>query len=403
LPVKQIAKNYSLTETTVKWRLNIGRKKIKSGIAGIGEEKMDKVYKRINWNTVTCNGSVDVDKYLHNQTSRAICEAAYEKALTIEEISLKTGLPAMYIEDELPRLINGEAIVKDGSKYATNFIVLRLCDKQAMITKFPPLITGIVDYFTELFDKNHNEISKMDFYGSDLTMRRLGFIAIPAILRRKINEIKDAMGLKDYPYPARLDGGYGWFLVDEKETENESLNSTESGCNITGDKKDFIYYFWIGKYFYNNIYNNGGTRWMNANKIIENSKDGSLPNNALADDDKVKLLENNLIVKNGNGYKLNFPVFNRKQYDSFIEYFNKTDAKIDGFLTELITDTHKSFQAFVPKRLDNQINQWVNAYMHNIIGFVTEELINRNILEKPDYEIPFTNGVFCVIGEYVDV
>jgi len=46
--VKQVAKNYKLTETTVKWRLNISRKKIKTRM---GENKMDKVYKRINWNT----------------------------------------------------------------------------------------------------------------------------------------------------------------------------------------------------------------------------------------------------------------------------------------------------------------------------------------------------------------
>jgi RNA polymerase sigma factor (sigma-70 family) len=53
LPVKQITGNYGLSETTVKWRLNIGRKKIKTGI---GETKMDKIYKRINWNTGSING-----------------------------------------------------------------------------------------------------------------------------------------------------------------------------------------------------------------------------------------------------------------------------------------------------------------------------------------------------------
>ena len=82
------------------------------------------------------------NKYLGRQTARAICEAAYEKPLTVEEISIKTGLPAMYIEDELPRLIDGDAVVKDGNKYAANFIVLRLCDKKFMETKFAPLAAG---------------------------------------------------------------------------------------------------------------------------------------------------------------------------------------------------------------------------------------------------------------------
>ncbi len=50
------------------------------------------------------------NKYLLDQVSRAICEAAYETPLTVEEISLATGLPTMYVEDFLPNLIYGDAI-----------------------------------------------------------------------------------------------------------------------------------------------------------------------------------------------------------------------------------------------------------------------------------------------------
>ena len=99
--VRELSARYSLPETTIKWRLNEGRRKIKDRI---GENDMDKIYKRIHWNTGTCNGSAEPDRYLHSQLARAICLAAYEKPLTVEEISVATGIPALYIEDELPRL-----------------------------------------------------------------------------------------------------------------------------------------------------------------------------------------------------------------------------------------------------------------------------------------------------------
>jgi RNA polymerase sigma factor (sigma-70 family) len=404
LPVKQICQNYALSESTVKWRLNIGREKIKTRMR---EGKMDKVYKRINWDTFTCNGSMNPNMYLGRQAARAICEAAYEKPLSVEEISLKTGLPAMYIEDELPRLIGGDAIVKDGGKYAANFIVLRLCDRKVMKTKFTPLAADIAGYFTELFNDNEVKISKMDFYGSDFTMKRLGYIALPAVLRKRIGKIKDGLNIEDGPYPPRKDGGYGWFRVSEKETENESLDATddatESGCNITGCEKDCIYYFWLGKYFCNNIYHNGGMQWLHANGIISKTEKGVIHPDALTDDDRVRLLRNNLILKDGSAFRLNFPVFNQAQYETFLSCFDKADAGIDNILTELIIDIHKSFKAFVPKRLDNQINQWVSGYVSNIICFVAEELIKRGILENPCKEKPLTNGVFCVLGEYVNV
>jgi RNA polymerase sigma factor (sigma-70 family) len=400
MSVKQIAERYSLTETTVKWRLNVSREKIKTRI---GENKMDKVYKRVNWNTTTCNGSFDPNKYLFSQTARAICEAAYEKPLTTEEISLKTGLPTMYIEDELPRLISGDAIVRDGVKYATNFIVLRLCDKKVLETKFAPLVEALADYFAELFGSRGRAIAEMDFYGSAFGMKKLGYIALPAVLRGKIRDVKDGLDLKNGPFPPRFDGGYGWFIVDEKDTADESLGATESGCNITDGERDFIYYFWLGKYFQNDVYHNGGTRWLHANGAVAKSKNGAIPDDALTDDDRVRLLRRNLITKDGAEFRLSFPVFDGRQYEAFTENFKMDDARLVGLISELISDIHKSFQAFVPKRLGGQINQWVSCYSHNIIGFVAEALINRGVLEKPDEDKPLTNGVFCVLGDYVKV
>ena len=127
LSIRSLAKKYSLSETTIKWRLNVGRRKIRDRI---GENKMDKVYQRISWDTKTCNGNMNPDAYLHTQISRAICLAAYEKPLTVEEISISTGIPTMYVEDELPRLEYGDAICKVGNKYVTNFIIFRLKDRK---------------------------------------------------------------------------------------------------------------------------------------------------------------------------------------------------------------------------------------------------------------------------------
>ncbi len=128
LSVRQLAQKYILSEATVKWRLNVGRSRIKERIEA---NQMDKVYQRINWNTYGCNGTLDTNRYLHSQVARAICQAAYEKPLTVEEISLRTGIPALYIEDALPELEYGDAIRRSGNKYATDFIIFRLKDRAA--------------------------------------------------------------------------------------------------------------------------------------------------------------------------------------------------------------------------------------------------------------------------------
>lgn len=408
LSVRSLAKKYSLPETTIKWRLNVGRQKIRDRI---GENKMDKVYQRINWNTTTCNGSMDPDAYLHTQIARAICLAAYEKPLTVEEISLTTGLPTMYIEDELPRLAYGDAICKDGSKYATNFIIFRLKDRKQTEDVSASAVKMLADQMEALLTGAKEKVREIQFYGNDFGLDRLGYIIVPYLLRRKIRDVKNnRLKLENGPYPPRKDGGYGWFIVEETADETESGAEYNSGCNVAGDDSgsefktpSYIYYYWIRKYFDNTIYHNKGTRWMCANGIPQNSTNGAVSKEALSEEEAAHLIETDLLIKSADHYCLNFPHFTAEQFNRFVSLFYLHDATVNDLLAEWIVTVRKNFESFVPKRLHDQINQWVSGYLNQIIGYVTDELIRRGVLRKPDAEKPLTDGVFCVEGNYINL
>ncbi|MDD4773741.1 MAG: hypothetical protein PHZ09_09075 [Eubacteriales bacterium] len=175
-----------------------------------------------------------------------------------------------------------------------------------------------------------------------------------------------------------------------------------SGCNVAGDQSDCIYLFNIRKYMNDNIYQNG-TMWLYANKIVERCAYGVITDGILTNDDLVRLLQLNLIVKSDTRYVLNFACFTREQFAAFAGLFSAEDEKFAAILTELILSIKKSFVSFVPKRLDGQINQWISCFIHSIIGYVSDELISRGVLEKPDDEKPLTNGVFHVKGDYINV
>jgi len=404
MSVRQLSIKYSLSETTIKWRLNDGRRKIRERI---GDIKMDKIYQRINWNTTCCNGNMDSDQYLHTQISRAICNVAYEKPLTVEEISLVTGIPAMYIEDELPRLEYGDAIQKIGSKYATNFIVFSLQNRMNIEKISMSLVNSIADSFEKAFKKNI--CNESAFYGHEFGINRLGYILIPYIIRKKVSEIKQQMNMSSGNYPPRKDGGYGWFIIEETVDEKENCAEYNSGCNVAGDdsgsenlKQGQIYYYWIAKYFDNDIYHNGGTRWLIAKRIPQNSQNGAVPNDVLTEDDAIRLLKTNLIIKSNDGYQMNFPCFSQNEFQNFVNDYKMEDDNLNRMISEWIVSAKKSFESFVPKRLHTQINQWVSGYAGQIIGYVTDEMIHRGILEKPDETKTFSDGVFYVEGKYIN-
>ena len=403
LSIRSLAQKYSLPENTIKWRLHVGRERIRDRI---GEDKMDKVFQRINWNTMVSNGHANTHQYLSSQIARAICLAAYEKPLTVEEISMSTGVPTMYIEDEIPHLEYGDAICKVGNKYAANFIIFRLKDRKQTEDVCASLVDLLADKFEVILKEAEAKIGTIDFYGNDFGIDRLGYIIVPYLLRRKIRDVKNnRLKLGNGPYPPRKDGGYGWFIVEETADDTENCAEYNSGCNVALDEKTpspQIYYYWINKYFDNNVYHNNGTRRMCKTGVAHNIANGVISKDVLSEEDAACFVENNLIKLSEGNYCLNIPYFTEKQFASFVSLFDMTDEKINELLADWIKSVRKSFESFVPQRLHDQINQWVNCYLYQIIGYVTDELIRRGVLCKPDHEKPLTNGVFCVEGKSID-
>ena len=130
--------------------------------------------------------------------------------------------------------------------------------------------------------------------------------------------------------------------------------------------------------------------------------DGTINKNSLSDEDAARLIQKGLIVKEENKYRLNFACFTKEQFDAFISMFCINDEELENLLLEWIVSVRKSFSKFVPKRLEPQINQWVSLYLFQIVGYVTDELIRRGVLEKPSPDRPFTDGVFYVSGKYIN-
>ena len=141
---------------------------------------------------------------------------------------------------------------------------------------------------------------------------------------------------------------------------------------------------------------------MCARGIPQNSINGIVKADALAAEDAASLIQNHLLVKSGDDYKLNFACFTEAQFAEFLSQFEMEDEKLDDLLANWITAVRENFVKFVPSRLGDQINQWVSSYLFQIVGYVTDELIRRGVLRKPDLDKPLTDGVFYVEGKYID-
>ncbi len=180
-----------------------------------------------------------------------------------------------------------------------------------------------------------------------------------------------------------------------------------TGCNTTGDEdgsrgNGHIYYYWIAKYFDEELYQHGGTCWLCAKELFPEEPDSAAKPDPLSDEEAAGLIQKGLLVKDGPGYRLNFACFTEERFAEFVSLFQIEDEELENALSEWIVSVRNSFSKFVSKRLHAQINQWVSMVLFQIVGHVTEELMRRGVLKKPMSDWPLTNGVFYVSGKYIN-
>ena len=84
---------------------------------------------------------------------------------------MSTGVPTMYIEDELPRLEYGDAICKIGNKYATNFIIFRLKDRKQTEDVSTSVVKMLADKFEVILKEAENTTRDDLLYRIDPTLR----------------------------------------------------------------------------------------------------------------------------------------------------------------------------------------------------------------------------------------
>ena len=128
-----IAKELGISEDMVKYYLFKTRKILKEGVT------MDRKYGEKSYNP----GKFYID-FWGNQKSGYIWQiferrlpgnivlAAYQKPVSMEELSLELGVSVPYLEDELDILLKYDLMTKTGNKYQTNFVIFTTAFEQEL-------------------------------------------------------------------------------------------------------------------------------------------------------------------------------------------------------------------------------------------------------------------------------
>lgn len=204
--VSEIAKGLAIPEGTVKSRLYAGRVQIKKGLETM-ETRENCLAGQLN---LTIGGSSGlknepISLVTDDLIAQNLLILAYEKPVSISDLSKTIGIPAVYIEPIIKKLIDGELMVQtDNGKVYTDFIILKPQDilknfkaQKDFAHKHFEVIWGIIRTMSDYIDKlpfvqnlGIEEQTKLDRYAvlkalQDFVFWGTGKLEMPGFPKRK--------------------------------------------------------------------------------------------------------------------------------------------------------------------------------------------------------------------------
>lgn len=421
LSIKEIAKNMALPENTVKSRMDIGRKHIRKEMTM--EHYTKQSYEpEILWLSNSGRRGMNNEPFSlvkDDKIAMNILIMAYEKPLTISEISKGIGISAAYLEPVINKLVDGELMKQVKDKVYTDFIIYKEEDRIKGLDKQKEFASknfykmwdiieeGLLKLYQKEFYKrqNHRQKTKLEVY-----------FAIRTLLNGILNIRNKVSGNDNWKFeffPERKNGGK-WYAMGSQYTDNYNYDENPiSAYTISGERNSGIDKYQntksISLHEYNTLLTPTDSVYTsfdvlnNVDKILkmlyaiysENDKDfdiiglGSLQ-------DLTHFAQNGYLIKEGDKYLVDIPILNKAERLEFYEISNSFDKKITDDFKDEIEILLKNTRIDIPNHLKS-IPEWMRYggyYLPMMILYKAKE--EGVFLKDIAYPIPST---FMVIED----
>lgn len=386
-----IAREMNISEEMVKYYLFKTRKILKEGVT------MDRKYGEKSYNP----SKFYID-FWGNQKSGYIWQiferrlpgnivlAAYQKPMSMEELSLELGVSVPYLEDELDILLKYDLMTKTGNKYQTNFVIFTTAFEQELRKIIPAaeICMATVERIKNLIESLLPKFRKMDF-GVELNDSRLKWFLVNFAMIESFGQFEDKTREKFGPYPKLPGGNCGY---------------------IFGHDNEYMFSYFSG--IYGQCANREGTAWFsavnyNVIKACQNWHNSSYDRTQAICDGVLKapitehnketvaqLVQEGMLRVEDGILKANFPTFNTRQSHYMRQQLKEaidTTMECMGKICEMTSDICRKH---TPKHLQDRYERLAYVcHEVDVMGIVVEKLVADGFLTVPEER---TN--LCIFG-----
>ena len=354
----EISSALAISESMVKYLLFKSRKILKEGM------NMERNLGELSYNPKTLipmysgHGPNQFWDFMQSKIRQNIVSACYNDSLTVQQLSLETGIPLPYLDDEIKELEDKQIIIKEGTRYKSNVIVITsdCADEiERAVTKYHEQIADKIEAF---ITETISEYKSIGFIGNDFSENTLRwqlasilFMAIQEVGYNEINVPKTGWG----------EPAYLWLL--EKWNEKHIFNYSHVNSKH-GDRLYFFDYWKGGKGDHHDFYGNDRYTDIFCDLCREERKVFSEYDlEAIAE-----MIKKGYVIKENEKYRATVPMYTFDQYNAVVNMVQTFISKeLLPIVQELDQSAAKILSAHTPKHLQEQVvgiaamDKFVNA------------------------------------------
>jgi RNA polymerase sigma factor (sigma-70 family) len=375
----EIAQKYDLALDTVKYFLYKARNVIREGI-NMNRELGEKSYKPAEffikyWG----DHSVNYSDLLNRKLPGNILLTAIYKPVSLSEISLETGVPVAYLEDEID-ILEAKGLINrlKGDKYQTAIIIFTKKMNGRIDSIFKQYASDLTKRLLDELSGKEVEIRKVGFYGSNLSWEKLLWCMLQAVMTLPVADSLHYGSVTRLPLLKQ--GNHGWVWGAESTVNPWDCGITNKSivrnCGAQ-DKYAVLIDF--------PALETDNQRFIDTEKLalLCKVKDDGLNVAALSDREKevaASLAGNGYVsIKNGI-LKSEIGILTYDQGEQIMDILKNAYKLYDDSICEVQTEVAKLMFSEVPKHLHNQIAPI--AYVKTISGMlsaVIEDVVRETL------------------------
>lgn len=375
-----ISAELNISTEMVKYYLFKGRRILKEGIE-MTREFGEKSYNPGTFRVDFWGGNSNpYFKLFERKLPGNIVLAAYEKPMTLQELSIELGVSVTYLEEETEILLKHEILTQVNGKYRTNIIIFKKDYEKQISTQIKPIFTAAAAALTRSINLNMLTVKNSYFSKYDYDENRIKWTVANIILMAALNKANEYCTKIYGNYPLLSNGSFGFVYGYDNDYAYHHFNGIYGHCENKAKTAEFTA---VNYRIIERCQKYQPTNWFAEIETICNA----ILNKSVSktDDIAVKLIMDGYIKISENDIIPQFPIFNKSVLTKLLQEFENDIDDITECINGICKTAAKELKKYTPKNLQDKCEQL--SFIHHqmdVIALIIEEMVNGGFLTIPN-------------------